>query len=93
MNTYPLWRKYVLRTYCVWRTWELSYLGVVVFVIDEIEVGGCSCTHLFRVVTNLFRTYVPGMAYLRVIVGIDAEHQIYIYISTLNSSNYATKEF
>ena len=59
---------YVLRTYLVWRTWKLSYLGVVV-VVDAINVGGwCCCRHLFRVGTNLLRTYVPGMAYLGVVV-------------------------
>ena len=85
-----------MRTYLVWRIWELSHLRVV--VVDEINVfgGWCCCTHLFRVGANLLRTvvvdeiniiggrscrshqygvgtnllhtYVPGMAYLRVVV-------------------------
>ena len=70
MNTYTLRRTYVLRTYPVWRTWEVSYLGVVV-VVDEINVvGGWYCgTHLLRVGTNPLRTYVQSMTYLRVVPG------------------------
>ena len=63
-----------MRTYLVWRTFELSYLGVVavvavVVVVHEINVvGGWCCMHLFRVGTNVSRTQVPCVAYLGVAV-------------------------
>ena len=60
---------YIWRTYLVWRTWELPYLGVVVVVAVVVDyeinvVGGwCCCTHLFLVGINLLRTYHTCLAW------------------------------